>query len=105
MTILRYADEKIQKDFEKLKDRDDKLLRHLKNAIENIKEDPACGIKLSQKLIPKDWIKKYSIDNLYKYNLPDAWRLLYSLSGGQVEIIAIILGCYNHKNYERKFNY
>jgi len=105
MVILRYADEKIKKDFEKLKNRDDKLLRHLKNAIENIKEDPTCGIKVPQKLIPKEWIKKYSIDNLYKYNLPDAWRLLYSLSGGQVEIIAIILGCYNHKNYERKFNY
>ena len=105
MAILRFADKKIQKDFEKLKNRDEKLLRHLKNAINNIKEDPGCGIKISQKLIPKEWIKKYSIDNLYKYNLPDAWRLLYSLSGERIEVIAIILGVMNHKNYERKFKY
>ncbi len=105
MVLLRYADEKIKKDFEKLKSRDETFLRHLKNAIENIKEDPVCGIKLSKKLIPKEWIKKYAINNLYKYNLPNSWRLLYSLTGNEIEIIAIVLGCFNHKNYERKFNY
>ena len=55
MVVLRYADEKIRQSFEKLKLRDEKFLRHLKNAVENIKEDPACGIKLSRRLIPKDW--------------------------------------------------
>lgn len=105
MVILRYADDRIKKSFEKLRLRDEKFLRHLKNAIENIKEDPVCGIKIPQKLIPKDWMKKYSINNLYKYNLPNAWRLLYSLSGSDIELIAIVLGCFNHKEYERKFNY
>ncbi|MFH1452143.1 MAG: hypothetical protein ABIF88_03140 [archaeon] len=105
MVLIRFADENIKKDFEKLKVRDEKLLRHLINAIENIKEDPSCGIKISHKLIPKEWLKKYSITNLYKYNLPNAWRLLYSLTGSQIEIIAIILGCYDHKNYKRKFKY
>ncbi len=105
MVVLRYADEIIKKDFEKLKNRDEQLLRHLRNAVENIKDDPVCGIKIPQKLIPKEWVRKYSINNLYKYNLPNAWRLLYSLSGDSVELIAIILGCFNHKKYERKFNY
>lgn len=105
MIILRYADEKIKKDIKKLKNRDEKFLKHLQNAIKNIKEDPVCGIKIHQRLIPKEWIKKYSINNLYKYNLPNAWRLLYSLSGARVKLIAIILGCYDHKNYEKKFKY
>ena len=50
-------------------------------------------------------MKNYEINNLYKYNLPNAWRLLYSLSGEEVELIAIVLGCFDHKEYERKFNY
>jgi len=105
MVVLRYADERIKESFEKLRLRDEKFLRHLKNALENIREDPVCGIKIPLRLIPKDWMKKYSINNLYKYNLPNAWRLLYSLSGGDVELIAIVLGCFDHKEYERKFNY
>lgn len=105
MIVIRYADDRIRKSFEKLKKRDEKLLRHLKNAVENIREDPVCGIKISRRLIPKEWVKRYGVNNLYKYNLPNAWRLIYSLSGNEAQLIAIVLGCFNHKEYERKFNY
>ena len=105
MAILRYADEKIKKDIEKLELKDEELFRHIMNALLNIQEDPVCGIKLSQRLIPKVWIQKYGINNLYKYNLPNAWRMLYSLSGDRIELIAIILGAFNHKDYERIFKY
>ena len=57
MAVLIFADEKTQKNFEKLKSKDERLLRHLQNAINNIKEEPQCGIKIPQKLIPKDWIR------------------------------------------------
>lgn len=105
MIVLRYADEKIKKDLEKLKVKDGEFFEHIKNALRNIEEDPVCGIKISSKLIPRELKTKYKINNLYKYNLPSAWRLLYSLIGNRVEVIAIILGCLKHKEYERKFNY
>jgi len=105
MVVLRYADEKIKKDIEKLEISDKELYRHISNALLNIQEDPVCGIKVSRRLIPKIWIQKYGINNLYKYNLPNAWRLLYSLAGDRVELIAIILGAFNHKDYERLFGY
>ncbi len=105
MVVLEYADENVKRNLEKLEKRDTDFFEHIKNALRNIVEDPVCGIKVSMKLIPKDWKKKYEINNLYKYNLPNAWRLLYSLVGSRVEIIAIVLGCLNHKEYERKFNY
>lgn len=105
MVELVYVDERVKKSLEKLKQKDSQLYEHFLNALRNIKEDPVCGIKIPLKLIPKSWKKKYKINNLYKYNLPNAWRLLYSLAGNKVEIIAIILGCYNHKDYERIFNY
>jgi hypothetical protein len=105
MTILKYADEKIKKDFEKLKERDPNFYEHIANALRNIQEDPACGIKIPHRLIPKEWIQKFGINNLYKYNLPNAWRLFYSLFGNEVEVIAILLGFMTHKEYERIFHY
>ena len=105
MIKLEYADIKIKKQLDKLEVKDKEFFEHIKNALRNIQEDPICGIKIPIKLIPKELKKKYGINNLYKYNLPSAWRLLYSLAGNRVEIIAIILGCLNHKQYERKFNY
>lgn len=105
MVELRYADEKVKKSLVKLKKKDSALYSHFENALRNIREDPVCGIKISQKLIPFEWKKCFGINNLYKYNLPNAWRLLYSLTGSQVEIVAIVIGCFDHKEYERKFKY
>ena len=105
MVLLKYADEKIKKELEKLKEKDPNFYEHIANALRNIQEDPVCGIKISQRLIPKEWLKKFEINNLYKYNLPNSWRLFYSLSSNEVELIAIVLKFMNHKEYEREFHY
>jgi len=105
MAILKYANERIKKDLEKLKVRDEKFYEHIANALRNIQEDPVCGIKIPQRLIPKEWREKFGINNLYKYNLPNGWRLFYSLIGNEIEVIAIILRFMDHKEYERVFHY
>ena len=38
-----------------------------------------CGRSVKKKLIPKNLIKKYKLDNLWIYNLRKDWRLLYSI--------------------------
>jgi hypothetical protein len=70
-----------------------------------LKENPFCGIAIPKRLIPKIYIRKYGINNLWKYNLPGAWRLLYSIAGNRVKIVAIILEWLSHKEYERRFKY
>jgi hypothetical protein len=50
-------------------------------------------------------VSKYEINNLWKYNLPNAWGLVYSVVGSEVEIIAILLEWFPQKEYEKKFNY
>lgn len=35
--------------------------------------------------------KKYGVDNLWKYDLPKGWRLLYSVRGNEIIVISIIL--------------
>jgi len=42
---------------------------------------------------------------VWKYNLPGAWRLIYSIQGGEAIIITIILDWMDHKTYEKKFKY
>lgn len=46
-----------------------------------------------------------NIENLWKYDLPNAWRLIYSIRGGKAVVISIILEWLSHKDYEKRFNY
>ncbi len=103
-----FADKKIKRAYEKLKDsktEDRKLYEWLKRAFDDLAEDAHCGILVPRRLIPKDYVKKYGIDNLWKYDLPEAWRLLYSVAKEKVVVISIILEWLPHKEYERKFKY
>lgn len=82
------------------------LKKSIQKAISDFKENAFCGENIPKNLIPKDYIKKYGIDNLWWYPLADAWRLVYSLSSAEnIRILAIIIDYYSHKDYERKFKY
>jgi hypothetical protein len=38
--------------------------------------------------------------------LPKAWRLIYTINReNEVELVTAILDWFDHKSYERKFNY
>lgn len=100
-----FADEKIKAAYFKLEKEDPLLFKFLKQAVDNLKADPKCGIHIQKRLIPKVYIQKYGINNLWKYNLPSAWRLMYSLSGTEVEILTILLEWLPHDEYERRFKY
>lgn len=100
-----FADEKLKEAYYTVKDSDPTLFKFLDRATDDIKANPKCGISIPKYLIPKIYIKKYGINNLWKYNLPNAWRLVYSITGNDVEIIAILLEWFPHKEYERKFKY
>jgi len=107
MTELYFADKKVEETYNKLRysSVNKQLYKFIKRALEDIKENPECGIAISKKLIPKIYIKKYSINNLFKYDLPSGWRLFYSLEEGKIEIMAIIIEWMNHKDYEKRFGY
>ena len=82
------------------------LKKHIRKAIEEIKENAFVGIRIPKRLFPKDYITKYGITNLWKYDLPDGWRLIYTLtSPNKVEVISVILEWFNHKEYEKRFRY
>ena len=105
---IKFADEKVRQAFEELrnsKTEGQALHKFLSQAFENLKEDAFTGIQIPKKLIPKEYLQKYGIDNLWKYNLPNAWRLLYSVARDEIIVVAIILEWMPHKDYEKRFGY
>jgi len=81
------------------------LLNSIKQKIEFIKENPQYGVHITKNKIPKEYIKNYDVNNLWKVNLSGAWRMIYTIRGSKIEIIALILDIINHKEYNKKFSY
>ena len=99
-----FGDKKLQKEFEKIADK--QLIKQLEKARKNLEENPFCGIQVPKKLIPKEYFQRYGkLDNLWKYNLPDAWRLVYTIKNNNIELLSILLEWMDHKEYERRFKY
>ncbi len=80
------------------------LAAYLDRAFNDLKENPLVGINLPRKLWPKTY-GKHEITNLRKYDLPNGWRLIYTLEGNEVEIVSIILEWFSHKEYGKRFGY
>jgi len=102
-----FGDEKLKKEFEELKRvKENKLYEQLVKALNNLQEDAFCGIQIPKNLIPKEYAQRYGpITNLWKYNLPDAWRLIYTVKNNNVSVLSVLLEWMDHKNYERRFGY
>ena len=73
--------------------------------MKDIKNNPSCGTKIPKKLWPRVYIEKYNILNLWKYDLPNSWRLIYTIKEDDIQVIGVILEWFDHKNYERRFKY
>ena len=104
-SIVKFISENLEKQFDKL-DEEDFLKKAIKRAIKDLQQNAFFGIQIPKKLFPREYTLKYKINNLWKYDLPNGWRLLYTItSENQIEIISAILEWFDHKNYERRFHY
>jgi len=83
------------------------ILNAVKQKSELIKANPHYGNPIKKSLIPKDYLEKYGVNNLFRVELPNFWRRLYTLTEGEttVEIVAFVLDIMNHKEYNKKFGY
>ncbi|MBU1199488.1 MAG: hypothetical protein KKF46_00625 [Nanoarchaeota archaeon] len=103
-----FADEKLRKTYEALAEaKTEKQLLHkwITQAIIALTNNAFCGTAIPKTLIPKIYFKNYKIDNLWKYDLPQGWRLIYSVGKKEIQIVTIILEWFTHKEYEKRFKY
>ncbi|MFT4309669.1 MAG: hypothetical protein ACMXYL_04230 [Candidatus Woesearchaeota archaeon] len=100
-----FIDNKIEYAYYSL-DVNDPLRKGISRAIISLRKNAFAGTQIPKRLFPRKYVRKYGITNLWKYNLPKGWRLIYTIaSDDELEIISAILEWSSHKEYERRFNY
>jgi len=88
-----------------------KLERSILNAIsrkvELIKANVHYGSSIPKDRIPMEYVAKYGVTNLFHVELPNFWRMIYTLTNGgtEIEIVAFVLDIMEHPAYSRKFGY
>ena len=70
-----------------------------------LKENPFAGEQVQKNLIPEYYLKTYGITNLWRIDLSDYWRLVYTIQSNEVEIIDFVLNIVDHKKYDKIFGY
>ena len=81
------------------------LLRSINRSIEILKENPFAGNQIPRSLIPKEYVKKYGVNNVWRVELADRWRMIYTIDGDCVKIITFILEIFDHRDYDKRFGY
>lgn len=83
------------------------ILNAVNKKVEIMKMNIHYGNPIAKNLIPNEYKVKYGVTNLFRVELPNFWRMLYTLTDGesQIEIIAFVLDIINHREYNKKFGY
>jgi len=102
---VKFISERLEQNFRSL-DENDPIKKAIKRAIRDLQQNAFFGIQIPKRLFPEEYVKRYNLTNLWKYDLPNAWRLLYTItSENEIKIICAILEWFDHKDYEKKFHY
>ena len=81
------------------------LWNGIQRAFDLICENPFYGRNVKKGQMPDYYRKIYEADNLFVVNLPSFWRMIYTLEGDKVEIVAFVLDIFDHKKYDKRFGY
>ncbi len=97
-----------KEEYSNLQTSSDKELNSVSNSVERVKEvlhqNPQHGDPIKKKLIPAVFLQ-IGIQNLYRVELANFWRLLYTLESNEKEIFVFILKICDHEEYNKLFGY
>ncbi len=81
------------------------LLRSINRAVDLLKENPFAGNQIPKRQIPEKYIVTYDTENIWRIEIANRWRLIYTITGNQLEIINFIVDIFDHKKYDKVFGY
>ena len=69
--------------------------------------NPFAGNRVSKQLTPRFYKRKFNIIYVYRYPVPEAHRLIYTLidDGGHSPVQVMIIDLLNHSEYEKRFGF
>ena len=77
------------------------LLKSIRQKKDVLKLNPTYGDSVPKEQIPQGM----DVSNLFVVDLNRDWRMLYTLAGNQVEIVAFVLNIVDHPTYDEIFGY
>ena len=81
------------------------LLRSIKRVSDLLKQNPFAGDQVPKRQAPGKYALKYDADNVWRIELADRWRMIYTITGDQIEIITFVMDIFDHKEYDKVFGY
>lgn len=81
------------------------LLRIFEKCIEKMKVDREAGKRIQKRRIPKEYLNKFAVTNIWKINLDARWRMVYAIVGDEKSLVCVVIDVLDHKEYDRKFGY
>ncbi len=80
---------------------DHKVAKWINNMKMALKENMYAGELIRKSQIPKQYISRYGVNNLYRYSHPEGFRSCYTILNGYPYILDIM----PHPQYDRVFGY
>jgi len=74
---------------------------------DNLKLNTHYGQAVPKQFIPNEYKTLYGVKNLFKIDMPNYWRMLYTITDGEngTEVIVLVLDIFSHEEYNKKFGY
>lgn len=81
------------------------LLRSINRVKDLLKDNPFAGEQVKKRQIPGKYDLNYTINNIWRIDLANRWRLVYTIKGNEIEIINFVMDILDHKQYDKVFGY
>nr|MBI4156922.1 hypothetical protein [Candidatus Woesearchaeota archaeon] len=81
------------------------LLRSIERVIDLLKNNPFAGDQVPRRQHPKIYANKYAAENIWRIELANRWRLIYTITGNKLEVINFVMDIFDHKDYDKVFGY
>ena len=80
-------------------------LRSIERVIDLLKKNPFAGDQVPRRQLPDKYAKKYDAENIWRIELANRWRLVYTITGNKLEVINFVMDIFDHKDYDKVFGY
>ena len=90
--------------YQSLPDNDDykKLINEMSDML---LENCFKGNQIPRDRIPRYYIRKHCVNNLYRYFLPEGYRGIYTILMDNDQVLVWILDVFSHEDYDKRFGY
>jgi hypothetical protein len=103
--VAVYLERKVNEIYSNLSEEDD-FRKAIDKGLDTLKENIFAGEIIKRKQIPKYYIKKFGVNNLYRLKLDRKRRCCYTIVADHEGLKVIVLEVFpDHKSYDRRFGY